>query len=78
MSKTRHTKVRRAKARVKPVELSASDRRELRNFRRFLALKDRYLPKMLTRPRWQRYLGLTPEEAQTLHPCTPTPNNNVV
>ena len=46
--------------------LSAADRRELRHFERFLKLKDRHLARMLTRPRWQRYLGLTAPQAADL------------
>lgn len=44
-----------------------ADRRELRNFSRFLKLKDAgWLFDMLERPRWLRYMGLTPEEAKTV------------
>jgi hypothetical protein len=38
--------------------LSRQDRRELNNFVRYLAIAPVHLPRMLTRPRWQRYLGL--------------------
>ena len=39
------------------------DRREVRNFQRFLRLLPRYELRMLQRPRWQRYLGLAGDEA---------------
>lgn len=47
-----------------------NDRRELRNFQRFLRLWPTHGFDMLQRPRWQRYLGVTPAEAATLqkHP----------
>lgn len=64
-SKKQSTGKRVRKARKSP-SLSLNDRRELRNFQRFLRLKERFLPKMLTRERWQRYLGLSPEEARRM------------
>jgi len=42
---------------------SKQDRREVRNFQRFLRLLPRYELRMLQRPRWQKYLGLTSQEA---------------
>lgn len=46
--------------------LPPADRRELRNFRRFLRLWPIYGFDMLERPRWQKYLGLTEQEAKTM------------
>jgi hypothetical protein len=43
--------------------LSSRDRRELRNFERFLRFRRTHLATMMTRPRWQKYLNLTPQEA---------------
>lgn len=40
-----------------------ADKREFRNFERFLRLSVRHLPEMMTRPRWQKYLNVTPREA---------------
>jgi hypothetical protein len=40
----------------------AGDRRELRNFGRFLRLWPHHSFDMLQRPRWQKYLGLDAEE----------------
>jgi hypothetical protein len=45
---------------------SANDRRELRNFRRFLRLWPHHGFDMLHRPRWQKYLGLTAQEAAAM------------
>lgn len=42
---------------------TAIDRRELRNFQRYLKLLPKYKLRMLQRPRWQKYLGLTDREA---------------
>lgn len=44
--------------------ITAEDRREIRNFQRFLALKARHYQRMLLRPRWQKYLNITLEEAK--------------
>lgn len=41
---------------------SPQDRRELRNFQRWLRLWPHHAFDMIQRPRWQKYLGLTPEE----------------
>ena len=38
------------------------DRREVRNFRRWLKLWPHHSFDMIQRPRWQRYLGLNREE----------------
>jgi hypothetical protein len=53
---------------------NAGDRREVRNFQRFLALWPHHRQKMLTRPRWQRYLNVTPEEAQRMRAARPAAN----
>lgn len=53
---------------------SIKDRREIRNFARFLRLKEKYWKKMLTRPRWIAYLGLSPEEAAA---CLKRENNPI-
>ena len=47
-----------------PMPQTLNDRRELRNFQRFLRLWPHHGFDMLYRPRWQKYLGLTPEEAR--------------
>lgn len=39
------------------------DRREIRNYMRFLRLWPIHGFDMLHRPRWQKYLGLSPSEA---------------
>lgn len=39
------------------------DRREMRNFMRFLRLWPAHSFEMVQRPRWQKYLGLSTEEA---------------
>jgi hypothetical protein len=44
----------------------ATDRREIRNYMRFLRLWPKYKLPMLARIRWQRYLNLTPQEAMAL------------
>jgi len=41
---------------------SPQDRRELRNFQRWLRLWPHYGFEMIQRPRWQKYLGITPDE----------------
>lgn len=48
----------------------ASDRREVRNFQRFLRLWPIHGFDMLERPRWQKYLAISPAEAAMLqkHP----------
>lgn len=43
--------------------VTSNDRRELRNFERFLRFRRTHLATMMTRPRWQKYLNLTPQEA---------------
>lgn len=52
--------------RIKRRETIPNDMKELRNFRRFLRLWPAYGYDMIQRPRWQKYLGLTSEEAATL------------
>lgn len=42
---------------------SVADRRELRNFRRFLRLWPRFHQRMLVRPVWLRYLNINECEA---------------
>jgi hypothetical protein len=42
---------------------SAQDRRELRNFQRFLKLWPHHGFDMLARPRWQKYLAISETEA---------------
>ena len=42
---------------------TAVDLREIRNFQRYLKLLPKYRLRMLQRPRWQKYLGLTDQEA---------------
>lgn len=44
-------------------QLCAGDRRELRNYDRYLRLWPRFKQRMLLRPRWQKYLGITPRQA---------------
>jgi hypothetical protein len=41
---------------------SPQDRRELRNFQRWLRLWPHHSFDMIQRPRWQKYLGLDAEE----------------
>lgn len=48
-------------------ELSPQDRRELRNFQRFLRLWPEYGLDLIQRPRWQKYLGLSPEEVAAIN-----------
>ena len=48
-----------------------SDRRELRNFQRFLRLWPSHGFDMLERPRWRKYLGITPAEAEMLQKNPP-------
>ena len=43
--------------------LTLAERREIRNFQRYLRLLPRHRLRMLQRPRWQRYLGVTQQEA---------------
>lgn len=43
-----------------------NDRRELRNFMRFLRLWPVHGFDMLERPRWQKYLGISSLEARSL------------
>lgn len=44
-----------------------SDRRELRNFMRFLRLWPHHSFDMIQRPRWQRYLGLSATEVEAMN-----------
>jgi hypothetical protein len=44
----------------------ATDRKELRNFARFLKLWPIHGYDMLHRPRWQKYLAISPDEAAVL------------
>ena len=48
-----------------------SDRRELRNFLRFLRLWPHHGFDMLERPRWQKYLGINASEAAMLQKNPP-------
>jgi hypothetical protein len=50
---------------------SMQDRRELRNFQRFLRLWPHHGFDMLARPRWQKYLAITPDEAAMLQKRPP-------
>jgi hypothetical protein len=43
--------------------LTKHDKREVKNFQRFLAFWPKYKLRMLTRPIWQRYLHLSNVEA---------------
>lgn len=43
---------------------SPQDRRELRNFQRWLRLWPHHGFDMIQRQRWQKYLGLSPEEVE--------------
>ena len=43
-----------------------NDRREIRNYMRFLRLWPHHGFDMLARPRWQRYLALSPSEASAM------------
>jgi hypothetical protein len=54
---------------------SLQDRRELRNFNRFLRLWPAHGFDMIQRPRWQKYLGLSEQEAAAMvpRPQFPTP-----
>lgn len=44
--------------------MTPHDLRELRNFQRFLRLWPEHGFEMAQRPRWQKYLGITPEEVE--------------
>lgn len=46
---------------------SPTDRRELRNFARFLRLWPKHQPDMLRRSRWQKYVALTPVEGEAMN-----------
>jgi len=46
---------------------SPQDRRELRNFQRWLRLWPHHGFDMIQRPRWQKYLGLSPEEVEAFN-----------
>lgn len=46
--------------------MTPNDRRELRNFQRFLRLWPIHGFDMLARPRWQKYLGVDEREAAAL------------
>ena len=46
---------------------NANDRRELRNFARFLKLWPLHGFDMIQRQRWQKYLGFTPEEVTAIN-----------
>ena len=50
---------------------SMQDRRELRNFQRFLRLWPHHGFDMLARPRWQKYLAITVDEAAVLQKNPP-------
>lgn len=47
-----------------------NDRRELRNFARFLRLWPHHSFDMINRPRWQKYLGLSSEEVEAINTST--------
>lgn len=49
---------------------SLSDRRELRNFTRFLRLWPVHGFDMIQRPRWKKYLGFTDEEVEAINAAT--------
>lgn len=46
---------------------SLNDRRELRNFQRWLRLWPHHAYDMVQRPRWQKYLGFAPEEVGAIN-----------
>lgn len=48
-------------------QLNFNDRKEIRNFRRFLKLWPIYGFDMIQRPRWQKYLGFKAEEISELY-----------
>lgn len=48
-----------------------NDRREVRNFQRFLRLWPIHGFDMLDRPRWQKYLVISPSEAKALQAKPP-------
>lgn len=50
---------------------SRKDRREIRNYMRFLRLWPVHGFDMLERPRWQKYLGVSPQEATSLQANPP-------
>ncbi len=50
---------------------SLQDRRELRNFHRFLKLWPHHGFDMLVRPRWQKYLAINAAEAAALQANPP-------
>lgn len=49
---------------------SLHDRRELRNFARFLRLWPAHGFDMIQRPRWKKYLGLTDDEVEAINAAT--------
>lgn len=49
---------------------SLNDRRELRNFTRFLRLWPHHSFDMINRPRWQKYLGFSAEEVVAINAAT--------
>lgn len=51
---------------LKQARLSLDDRRELRNWHRFLRLWPKHKLRMLQRERWKRYLVLSEREAWLL------------
>lgn len=50
---------------------SRADRCELRNFQRFLKLYPLHGFDMLHRPRWQKYLGISEQEAEAMRKRPP-------
>lgn len=46
---------------------SPQDRREMRNFQRWLRLWPHHGFDMIQRPRWQKYLGFSPEEIEAIN-----------
>lgn len=49
---------------------NANDRRELRNFARFMRLWPIHGFDMIQRPRWKKYLGFTDEEVEAINAAT--------
>lgn len=50
--------------------LSLNDRREMRNFQRWLRLWPIHGYDMIQRPRWQKYLGFTTQEVAAINAAT--------
>ena len=56
---------------------SIQDRREIRNFERFLRLWPHHGFDMLARPRWQKYLGINAQEAHMLQRNPPFKSQDI-